>query len=40
MAVGDAVVVAVGFTGFGATIHTCEETYWSPVSGMLKMFKI
>ena len=26
VAVGDAVVVAVGFIGFGATIHTCEET--------------
>ena len=26
LAVGDAVVVAVGFIGFVATIHTCEET--------------
>ena len=26
VAVGDAVVVAVGFIGFGVTIHTCEET--------------
>ena len=34
------VAVAVGFIGCGATIHTCQEIYWSPCrQGFLSTYK-
>ena len=35
VAVGIAVAVAVGFIDNGATIHTHQEIWWSPICGIV-----